>query len=70
MANGNAQRVTIKDVYDAVERLEKKVDDNYVKKEVFEARLMPLQKIIYGLVGAVLMGVVGSILALVLRGSP
>ena len=43
--------------------LEKKLDGNYVTKEQFA----PVQRIAYGLVTIILTGVVGAVLAIVLR---
>lgn len=39
------------------------VKDNYVRREEFN----PVQKVVYGLVSVILMGVIGALLALVLR---
>lgn len=45
--------------------LEQKVDRTYVKLIEFE----PVRKIVYGLVGAVLLSVIAALLALVIRNS-
>lgn len=47
----------------AVDSLNEKIDNNYVTKEMFE----PIQKIVYGLVGLILIAVVGALMTLVLR---
>ena len=39
------------------------MDNRYVSKDSFS----PIQKIVYGLVGAVLLGVVGAIMALIIK---
>lgn len=39
------------------------VKDNYVRREEFN----PVQKIVYGLVSVILMGVIGALMALVLK---
>jgi hypothetical protein len=47
----------------AVDNLNDKIDSNYVTKEMFA----PIQKIVYGLVGLILIAVVGAIMTLILR---
>lgn len=47
----------------AVDTLTDKIDANYVTKEQFE----PIQKIVYGLVGLILIAVVGALMTLILR---
>lgn len=47
----------------AVKDLNDKVDNNYVTKEQFA----PVQKLVYGLVGLILVAVVGAMMALILR---
>jgi len=44
-------------------RIDSQLLGNFVTKEEFE----PIKKIVYGLVGLILVGVVGAILALILR---
>ena len=43
--------------------MDQKVSSNYVSKEEFE----PIKKIVYGLVGLILVAVVGALMALVVR---
>lgn len=43
--------------------LTKKLDEKYVSKEAFK----PIQKIVYGFVGAILLGVLVAILALIIK---
>ena len=57
MPNGNG-RVTIKDVYEQIEKLEEKIDKDYVHKSEF----IPVRQIVYGLVGLVLVTVAKIIL--------
>lgn len=59
MANG----VTNKDLYEAIQSVKKDINDGYVRKESFE----PIQKIVYGMVGATLLTVIGALLAMVIR---
>jgi len=40
----------------------------YVTKEQFDGRVGPLEKLVYGLVGLILIGVVGALLGLVILG--
>ncbi len=40
-----------------------KLDEKYVPRDLFE----PIQKLVYGLVGAILLGIVGAGLALILK---
>lgn len=51
----------IKYIVEKVEAIERKVDAQYVTKVEFE----PIKKIVYGLVGLILVTVVGAVLALV-----
>jgi hypothetical protein len=54
-----------RDIEGKVSVLEQKVDRTYVKLIEFE----PVRKIVYGLVGAVLLSVIAALLALVIRSS-
>jgi len=54
-----------RDIENKVSVLEAKVDRTYVKLIEFE----PVRKIVYGLVGAVLLSVIAAILALVIKSS-
>jgi hypothetical protein len=54
-----------RDIESKVTVLEQKVDRTYVKLIEFE----PVRKIVYGLVGAVLLSVIAALLALVIRSS-
>lgn len=49
-----------------VKELNDKVDHNYVTKEEFA----PIQKLVYGLVGLILVSVVVALLSLILRSKP
>jgi hypothetical protein len=46
-----------------ISNINSKLDDHYVTKDQFA----PIQRLVYGLVGLILIAVVGAILALVLR---
>jgi hypothetical protein len=52
MTNTNG-KVTIRDVYEQIEKLEMKIDKDYVHKSEFE----PVKKVVYGLVGLILVTV-------------
>lgn len=54
-----------RDIENKVSVLESKVDRTYVKLIEFE----PVRKIVYGLVGAVLLSVIAALLALIIRNS-
>jgi len=54
-----------RDIESKVSLLETKVDRTYVKLIEFE----PVRKIVYGLVGAVLLSVIAALLGLVIRSS-
>ena len=56
--------VTNKDLYEAISNLEQKIEHNFVRNEAFE----PVRKVVYGLVGAILAGVIAALLALIIRG--
>lgn len=45
------------------EKLRETFDKHYVSKDSFK----PIQKVVYGLVGAILLGIVVALLALVIR---
>lgn len=53
----------LKYVVKSVDMLGEKIDHNYVTKETFA----PVQKIVYGVVGLILVSVIGAVIALVLR---
>ena len=68
-----ADKITTKEVYRLVEetrkelkgdigRLNDKVDSRYVTHEEFE----PIKRLVYGVVGLILVAVVGALLALVI----
>lgn len=50
----------------AIDDLAQKVDNGYVTKEQFA----PIQKLVYGLVGLILVSVIVALLSLVLRSKP
>lgn len=52
-----------RDIESKVSVLEQKVDRTYVKLIEFE----PVRKIVYGLVGAVLLAVIAALMALIIR---
>ena len=56
MANN---RVTTKDVYELIERLEQKIDKTYVTKTEFK----PVRAIVYGFTALILTSVLGAVLA-------
>jgi len=45
------------------EKIKKAMEERYVSKDSFE----PVKKVVYGLVGAILLGVIGAILALAFK---
>jgi len=51
-------------IKDTMKSLDQKVSSHYVSKEEFE----PIKKIVYGLVGLILVAVVGALVSLVVRG--
>lgn len=57
---------TIKDIYEAVENLRQEIRSCYVTKDEFT----PIKLIAYGLVSTILLGVLGAMMALVVRASP
>lgn len=59
-SNGN---VTIRDVYEQVEKLREEISADYVKK----ARYEPVEKIVYGLVGLIMLAVGSAVVASVVR---
>lgn len=59
MANG----VTNKDLYEAIQNVRDDMGKNFVRKEAFQ----PIQKTVYGMVGAIMLTVLGALVALVVR---
>lgn len=57
---------TLKDVYDLIGQLRKEIKECYVTKDEFT----PVKLIAYGLVSTILLGVLGAMMALVVRASP
>ena len=53
----------IKYIKDDVQEIKGKLEKNYITREEFD----PIKKIVYGIVGLVLTGVLGALLALVIR---
>lgn len=53
----------LENLNDKVDTISDKIEKNYVTQDQFE----PVKKIVYGLVGIILFGVVGAILALVIN---
>lgn len=51
-------------IKDKLNSVDNKVSSHYVSKEEFE----PIKKIVYGLVGLILVAVVGALVSLVVRG--
>lgn len=51
-------------IKDKLNSVDTKVSSHYVSKEEFE----PIKKIVYGLVGLILVAVVGALVSLVVRG--
>ena len=58
-------KVTIRDVYQQIEKLESKIDRDYVHKSEFA----PVKSLVYGLVGVVMMGVGTALVATVIKAS-
>jgi ABC-type phosphate transport system permease subunit len=53
----------VADIKNTVSKIENRLDYNYVTKEAFD----PVKKLVYGLVGLILISVVVALLALVLK---
>ena len=56
-------RVTIREVYTLLKKMEKKIEDHYVSRKEF----MPVKSIVYGMVGLLMAGVFTAMLAQVVR---
>ena len=73
--------VNFRDLYKAIDELrqeinirfdglEKKIDNNFVNIDKFNAlreKLNPIEKIVYGQVGIILAAVIGALMAIILR---
>lgn len=53
---------TVRSIENSVDEIKKKLDDNYVTQQEFE----PIKKLVYGLVGLILTGVILALLGLVI----
>lgn len=62
--NKHHEEITLKDLYDLIEKLRKEISDAYVSKTEFE----PVKKVVYGLVSLILVAVVTALVALVVEG--
>ncbi len=69
--------VTLKDIYELIEKLRKEIAENYVSKKEFEPvvnnyvnkdEFDPVKRLVYGVVGLVLMAVFTALVALVIKG--
>lgn len=49
------------------QKLEDKIDRTYLRLAEYERDMLPLRKIVYGLVGVILAGFITAMLALVLK---
>jgi hypothetical protein len=56
-------RVTLRDIYDQIDKLESKMEANYVQKSEFA----PVRSLVYGMVGLVMMAVGTAIVATVIK---
>ena len=63
MTNNTNGRITIRDVYELLEKLESKIERDYVHKTEFA----PVKSLVYGLVGVVMMAVGTAVVATVIR---
>jgi len=61
----SGDKVTLRDIYEAVNGLREDIAEKYVTKDAFE----PVRNIVYGLVAVVLLAVAGAIVALVVHAS-
>lgn len=59
----NNDKVTLKDVYDAVDGLRSDIGSNYVTKDAFT----PVRNIVYGLVATILLSFIAAVIALVIK---
>lgn len=50
-------------IKESVNKIEGRLENKYVTQDQFE----PVKKLVYGMVGLILIGVVGSLLALILK---
>lgn len=52
-------------IKEKIRTVDDKVSNSYVTKEEFDAKFGPVQKIVYGLVGVILLAVFGAIINIV-----
>ncbi len=63
MAETKNGRVSIREVYNLLKKMEKKIEDHYVSRKEF----VPVKTIVYGMVGLILTGVFTAMLAQVVK---
>lgn len=59
--------ISIRDIYNAVNSLRSEIKECYVSKDEFINRITPVERLVYGMVGIILIAVIGAILALVIN---
>ena len=60
-------RVTIRDVYQQVSDLRKEVANSYVQKDTFESRLKPVERLVFGVAGIVLVSIVTAVVTFFIK---
>lgn len=52
---------------DRIDEMNEKMDSKFVTQEEFKAKLDPISKLVYGLVGLILTAVVGAVISIVIN---
>lgn len=65
--SGNCYKFNIQPIMEKIEKLEKKVDEALILLAKYGEKIKPLEKIVYGMVGAVLLSVLTAIIYLVIK---
>jgi 3-methyladenine DNA glycosylase AlkD len=69
-SNSETAKEEFAHLHTKIDMMNKRLDNDYVRMDVFEVMFFPIQKIVYGLVGLVLIAVVGAILSYIVISKP
>jgi hypothetical protein len=58
---------TRKELSDKIERVNEKLEEQYVTRKEFEAEIAPIKRVVYGALGVILTAVITGVVALVIN---
>lgn len=59
--------ITLRDLYDTINDFREEIRSSYVSKDEFNNRVSPVERLVYGMVGIILVAVLGALIALVIN---